>query len=387
MYEPKHEVMKKNILLLTMLTASLCIAAQTSRVQTIAELRSLPDNTDVELSVAEPDTLFATTDGRLCLADGQKILIEGMPDAKAGMMVVGTIAGMKTAVGSYPALVVDGQHSKYELIGEELSWIVFDLDAYEQALQEEPNPYTEPDIPQDDVKGIQTVTGIREFRRLPVGTEARLQFTRDTVLFISGSDAVVRGDAAICFRDVSIGLREGMVLRGTVIGVRGDDNGMPLLLPSKNTSGRYYIYDEVTFYTDHFFTFDDDDDQYVGDVVTIDDGEIDSLALEGSSQRRLCVSKDGRHFPIVDKYGVSKSALQLPARCSNMKAILSVNADAMFVVPIQDVALTSVPTGISTVNGRSDVIGRPLLDLQGRRLLHRPSCGMYIQDGRKVVVK
>jgi hypothetical protein len=358
-------------------------------VQTIEELRLQADSTEVSLSIQGLDTLYAATDGRLCLADGLKILIEGLPEAKPGMMVAGTLNGTKKrAEEGYPLLSIEAAKSIYELYGNEDDKMVIDIDSYEKSLsgQQGQQPGELPvTLPEDGIEGLPTVTSIRDFRQLPVGTEARLRFQRDTVLFVSGGDAYVRGNAAVCFRNMNIGLKEGMVLWGTVIGIRDEADGMPLLSPSENTSDRYFVYDIIPDYEDHFLSFDDIDEQEVSDVVTVVDVTIDSLD-NAAGEKSLYACKDGKRMPITDQYGICKTPLSVPASCKQMKAILATDGISMRLIPVQDMSLSAISLGI-------DMVGAPMAnasqirDLQGRRLTGTPQRGVYIKEGKKYVAK
>lgn len=375
-----------------MLLASVCASAQQKEIQTIEELRKVADGTEIVLTIESVDTLYSTYDGRLCLSDGFMILTEGLSGAKGGMMLTGTLVGKKGTTGTYPLLTIDARQSKYEIMGDEAAWMIVDIDAYEQRMASTPmvTPDDEPQIPQDDVKGLLTVKGIKAFRQLAVGTEARLQFERDTVLFVGGRDAYVRGDAAICFRNMEIGLKEGMVLRGTVIGIRAEEDGMPLLLPSANTSDRYYIYDETSVYFDHFFNFGDSDNSgYLSDVVTVEDVVLDSLT-DQSGARQLCVIGEKECVPVIDLYNVTKAPIQLPARYAKIKAVLARDGlSSLYFIPVQSLSHGGIPTAVTNklVTG-SDT--QPLYDLQGRRCnskfeISNYKKGVYIQNGRKVV--
>lgn len=264
-----------------------------------------------------------------------------------------------------------------------MSWAVADGDTCEIVDNEEPEVVEEV-LPDDGVEGIPTVHGIRQFRNLPVGTEARLVMHGDTVMFVSDNDIYLRGDAAICLRGSKFNLERGMVLTGTLIGVRGEDDGMPLMLPSEHTTDQYYECTVTCDFIDHVFTFDDLMDK-VADVVTVEDVVVDSLADE-SGARCLFATKNGRRMPVVDYYGVSSKSLSVPAKCQSMQSILAVKGESFFLIPVDDLSLITVPSEVVGISDCRLLKDKFYFDLQGRRLKEAPQKGVYIEDGRKKAV-
>ena len=377
--------MKKNLLFL-LLMAPVCLWGQTVNVNTVSELRQLADHTEVMYQVESSDTVYATTDGQLCLSDGKKILAEGLEGAKGGMTLTGVLCGTKKSANGYPLLQIDVQKSNYSLYGVELSWYVFDLDEYEKTLSGNGGQEEEEKLPQDDVQGIPTVESIKAFKRLKVGTEARLQLHNDTILFIGGNDAYLRGDAAICLRGTGLSFEVGMVLRGTLIGIKGEQDGLPLLLPSANTSDKYYVSDMVSFIKDRYFDFSDlaAEEEEIGNVVTIEDVVVDSLS-DNNGTRRLYVTKGTVRLPVVDYYSFCNRPLTVPAHCASMKAVLSAGSNTLQLYPVASLDGLLVPSGICSVKSANTSVS--LFDLQGRRLNGVPTRGLYIKDGKKHVVR
>lgn len=370
----------KKIFLLLLLTVSISMMAQEVSVNSIYELRQLPDQAAVSYLVTMPDTVYATTDGRLCLSDGTIILTEGLEEAKAGMTLVGQLRGMKSSKGGYPLLQVNEATSSYKLSGAESVWYTFNLDEYEKAMgSQKEGPVEEEQPPYDNVKGIPTVSSIMAFRQLENGTEARLQLHRDTILFVGNGDAYLRGNAAICLRGTGLDLKVGLILRGTLIGIKGEQDGIPLLLPSEHTSSDYYLTDYSSWIEDHYLDFSDLDPS-VGDVVTVEDVVIDSLSGT-DGVRRLYVCKGNEQLPIVDLYAFCRQSLTVPARCASMKAVLSVGNGSMQLFPVSSLGTLLEPLSIRQVETHSTA--SPLVDLQGRRINGQQQKGLYIRKGKK----
>ena len=365
-------------------------SAQTKKLRTIEQVRQLADNTAVTYT-ANSDTIYNTTDGRICLKGDMFILVQGIDDAKAGLTVNGTIVGMKQSNGNYPQLVVDEAKSDYQLEGWESSFYKVNIDAYEKQIAEQTPPIVvhEDTIPKDNIEGVKTVAGIRAFRQLELGEQARLELERDTVLYVNDDCAYIRGDAPICFHATGLDLRVGMVMRGTLIGIRGEHDGIPTLQASEHTSNKYFVYDEypsmVKFYKEHFLNFSDlEYKENGGDVVTVEDVVLDSLQDE-SGARKLYACKGEKLLPVVDRFGLSKQPITVPARCASMEAVLSYNNRQPQLFPMANLKGIAVPTRIATL--QQQAASSPLSDLQGRRLAGRPSKGVYIQDGKKRVMK
>ena len=372
--------MKKNLLLILLMVPAY-MWAQVS-VNSINELRQLADQTEVSYQVTGPDTVYATTDGRICLTDGTFILTEGLEGAKAGLMLTGLISGTKSSEGGYPLLQVNNEKSNYELFGAESTWYTINLDEYEKAMGSQKEEPKEEQPPTDTIQGIPTVDGIMAFRQLENGTEARVQLHCDTILFVGNDDAYLRGDAAICLRGTNLPLKVGMLLRGTLIGIKGEQDGVPLLLPSEHTTDAYYLTDYSVNIKDHYLNFSDLEPN-VGDVVTIDDVVVDSLpGIDGSRCLYLC--KGIEQLPVVDLYGLCKQQIPVPAHCASMKAVLSAGSRSMQLFPTANLSEIVTPLSIQLVKNPNNPTA-PLFDLQGRRIYGQPAKGMYIKGGKKYV--
>ena len=356
----------------------------------IEQVRKLNDKTPVILTVSS-DTIYSTTDGRVCLKDNMFILLRGIDNAKSGMAVNGTLVGTKSSDGNYPLLVVDAAKSNYQLEGWESSFYKVDIDAYEEQIahQEPPIIVSGDTIPKDNIEGVKSVKSIRAFRQLEPGEQARLELQRDTVLYVSGDCAYVRGDAPICFHATGLDLKVGMIMRGTLIGIRGEHDGIPTLQASEYTTDKYYVYDEspfmVGFYEKHYFSFDNlEFEDHSGDVMTVEDVVIDSLQDE-SGTRRLYACKGDKRLPVIDRFGVNNQPISVPSRCASIEAVLSYNNRKPQLFPMVNLKAIAKPLGITTI--QQHTVSSSLYDLQGRRLAGKPSKGVYVQGNRKRVVK
>ncbi|WP_027450745.1 hypothetical protein [Xylanibacter brevis] len=383
--------MRELLLSLLITSISLYVCASELEINSIEQLRGQVDNTSIVLEVHQ-DTIYKTTDGRICLSDGVKVLVEGLEQVHAGQIISGILKGTKKSADGYPLFIIDAAKSNYEIIGTEIPFFVIDLDAYEKNLsQQEPAGSNDDDpLPQDDIEGLPTAEGIRAFRDLPIGTEARLKFQRDTVLFIGGEDIYIRGDAPICFHATGLDLKVGNILRGTVIGIRGEQNGIPTLLASKNTSSLYFVCQDVDpfierFYKEHPLNFNDlEINETSGDVVTVEDVVIDSLE-DNNGIRMLYACKNTLRLPITDLYGLNLGAIRIPAHCNSMEAILYTDEKQPKLCLMNNLQSIITPLNITELSTNLPNKTKGIFDLQGRRLSRIPEKGMYIKDGKKYV--
>ena len=356
----------------------------------IEQVRNLNDKTPVILT-ASSDTIYSTTDGWMCLKDNMFVLLLGLEHAQAGQTLTGTLVGVKYTRRGYPMLLVDAAKSNYQLEGWESSFYKVDIDAYEEQIahQEPPIIVPEDTIPKDNIEGVKTVKSIRAFRQLEPGEQARLELQRDTVLYVSGDCAYLRGDAPICFHATGLDLKVGMIMRGTLIGIRGEHDGIPTLQASEYTTDKYFVYDEspfmVGFYEKHYFSFDNlEFEDHSGDVMTVEDVVIDSLQDE-SGTRRLYACKGDKRLPVIDRFGVNNQPISVPSRCASMEAVLSYNNRKPQLFPMVNLKAIAKPLGITTI--QQHTVSSSLYDLQGRRLAGKSSKGVYIQGNKKRVVK
>jgi hypothetical protein len=141
----------------------------------------------------------------------------------------------------------------------------------------------------------------------------------------------------------------------------------------------------VGFYEKHYFSFDNlEFEDHSGDVVTVEDVVIDSLQDE-SGTRRLYACKGDKRLPVIDRFGVNNQSISVPSRCASIEAVLSYNNRKPQLFPMANLKAIAVPTRIATI--QQQAASSPLYDLQGRRLTGKPSKGVYIQDGKKRVMK
>lgn len=377
-------------------TMLLCVSAvltgwaqQTVKVGSIEELRSQEKGTSVVLTMA-CDTVLSTLDGGLCLSDGYRIRIEGM-DIEAMQIISGTLAGVVGERNGYPLLQVRAAGSHYQTL-DKMSWTMFiDMDNYEKSLANAGNGTVNlgPDVPKDPRTGFTNVDGIKAFKELADGAEARLVLTYDTVLFARNGDIYVRdgnGGGAIIFKDTGLDLKEGMVLLGTVVGRLSIVEGKPLFTATENTTDKYYIMVNQTPYTMPFYDFDEGgQDSQIDDVVVTGEVMVDSMPDVAGVRRLYAYKQKGSsRVQLTDKYGFSKKAISVPAKCSNLKGILVSNTDRELYL-LTDISAIAQPTGIRAIEEKRAAVDAPLYDLQGRRVDAEPQKGIYIQNGRKVV--
>ena len=310
-------------------------------------------------------------------------------DVKKGMVLTGTLVGIRGDDNGMPLLLPSERTSDEDVTCSSFSEVgdhvyTFDELDYKEYVADTETLEDIAGVSGDD--GIPMVQDVRRFRELELGTEARMVLLYDTVMFVGGNDIYLRGEAcaAICLRNTQLDVKKGMVLKGSLVGIRGDDNGMPLLLPSEHTSDEYLTCNSYSEMEDRVYTFDElDYRDYVADVVTVEDVTLDSLASEDGSHL-LYASRNGQRMPVVDCYGVSSQPLSVPAKCRSMRSILAVDGTSLFLIPVEDLSSIVVPSGIrDLIDPRSSAVGMSYYDLQGRRLKGKPAAGIYVDENGK----
>ena len=391
--------MKRNFCVMFLWTvAALTVSAQSVKeLGSIRELREQADGTAVKLN-AKCDTVMPTLDGGLCLSDGYRIRVEGS-GLKSATIIKGQLTGIVTKDGnakeghSFPVLRVSEAESQYEVVVNMTWWYQVDLLTYEQNLAAASGEYVNPwaQIPTDPRPGIRTVKSIKELKKLESGTEARLMLYCDTVLFAKSGEIYIRdgaSSAAICFRNSGLDLQEGMVLLGTVVGRLDVVDGTPQFVGTANTVPDYFIVTDQSPYTMPYIEGSGDvQDSYVDDVIVTGEVVIDSIAdNSGARQLYVCMNDDSRLL-LSDYYGFTQSPISVPSTCDGLRCIL-VWVDGHYVLyPLDNLGTDASPVGVAPVMHRQHPSVSSTYDLQGRRISRQPRQGIYIRDGRKVVVK
>lgn len=384
-----YKVMKK-----VLLSMALCACAgltawsqQVVTVNSISQLRALELGTSVVLELNR-DTVMPTLDKGLCLCGDMRIRVNAQ-DLQPMTVVSGTLAGAyTTGPGGKPWLnVAEGVSSWVE--DAKLPWIQFiDMDEYESNLAQQ-GVYVNPwdDVPEDPRTDIPTVDDIKALKQLEVGMEARLKLPYDTVLYVNGAEAYMRDGGygyAIRFVDMGLNLQQGMVLLGTVVGRVMEQDGRKVFTRTDNTTDQYYIVNEKRDYTLLNFDWDkEDNDEQVDDVVGTGEVIVDSLT-DAAGVRRLYAYEDGRNtrLLITDRYGFSRRSISVPARCANLKGILSSGGGLPELYPLIDISAVAHPAGIAAPTSSSATGNHNRYDLQGRRL-SAPAKGVFIESGKK----
>ena len=311
-------------------------------------------------------------------------------DVKKGMVLTGTLVGVRGDDNGMPLLLPSERTSDGDVTCSSFYELGDHVYTFDELNQKEDDIDTETlediaGVSGDD--GILMVQDIREFRKLELGTEARMVMLYDTVMFVGGNDIYIRGEAcsAICLRNTKLDVKKGMVLKGSLVGVRGDDNGVPLFLPTERTNDEHLIVNQTFDMSDREVTFEElFGGNGLSDVVIIKDVTLDSLQ-DNSGSRVLYAIKKEQRIPVVDLYGVVNK-LPLPARCPKMQSILGVHDSNYFLIPVTDLAEEVIPLGIvNTRQNATKTENDALFDLQGRWLGKTPTHGLYIQNGKKIV--
>ena len=176
------------------------------------------------------------------------------------------------------------------------------------------------------------------------------------------------------------------MLLGTVVGRLSIVEGKPLFTATENTTDKYYIMVNQTPYTMPFYDFDEGgQDSQIDDVVVTGEVMVDSMPDVAGVRRLYAYKQKGSsRVQLTDKYGFSKKAISVPAKCSNLKGILVSNTERELYL-LTDISAIAQPTGIEAVEEKRAAVDAPLYDLQGRRVDAELQKGIYIRNGRKVV--
>ena len=174
----------------------------------------------------------------------------------------------------------------------------------------------------------------------------------------------------------------------------------------------FYMYEEdgkVYSYTPNFsdgWQLEFDSNLQPGEAVSnnrvVD--SIDAINVNGEVYRRFTF-KDGSCWiegigsPKYGMLNVINSELDSEITVLKMKTVSifdngnsifeadDFNAEAQEIFTSDD-SSSEIPTDIYSANRSTDnILAMPMYDLQGRRLTHKPQKGVYIRDGRKVLVK
>lgn len=243
---------------------------------------------------------------------------------------------------------------------------------------------------QDDVRQVYNFDALRA---VPVGTDVRLTLMYDTVLCVVNEDIYLRGDCGVaCMTGMGFKLEAGTVLLGSVTGRRGEANGILQLVATEKTTDEYVIESEHNVFTTPLYNALEWDAMYqsmkdnVGEVVEVSDVTVDSVEIE-AGKRRLCLrgSSGEQQIVVNDFYNVCRAPMSVPFVCKSAKIVVASSGNAVEACPLY----TLRPEGWSAINDitTSSTNDKEIYDLSGRRLSSEPTRGMYIRNGKKVMVR
>ena len=259
-------------------------------------------------------------------------------------------------------------------------------------------PYIQPEDPWPEIDGDAITADL--FKRLEDGVEAKLALMFDTVVYVNGDDAYIRAGCgqSILMRKTGLPFEVGQILYGSIIGQKSTEGYIPAFEGTeKTTTENYYVMDvfpykgieerKLAFERDMSGTGNTPNfDNYVSDLVVVDTVLITEVRhSEVLNCRARCSSMGDSELDLIDKYGNCSNNITVGQRYYNVTGILGLGESNYQLYVLNDFSQNVVNT-IRPVN-TSTAAPSALYDLQGRRLLEQPRKGVYIRDGRKVVVK
>lgn len=259
-------------------------------------------------------------------------------------------------------------------------------------------PYIQSEDPLPEI-GSDAITA-DVFKRLRDGVEAKLMLLYDTVVYVNGDDAYIRAGSgqSILMRKTGLPFEVGQILYGSITGQKSTVGYIPAFQGTdKTTTENYYVLDvfpyegieerKLAFERDMSGTGNATNfDNYVSDLVVVDTVQITEVReSEVLNCRARCSSMGDSEFDLIDKYGNCSNNVMVGQRYFNVTGILGLGDKNYQIYVVNDFS-QNVVSSVPSVNA-SLAISKFIYDLQGRRLTEQPRKGVYIQDGRKVVVK
>ncbi len=254
-------------------------------------------------------------------------------------------------------------------------------------------PYVDPlgNMPEDPRTGFKNVNSIQELKLQEPDTEVRLTLVYDTVLFARNNDVYVRcgvSCAAINFKDMGLNLQEGMVLFGSVVGRYVVIDGKAQFVGTENTTDQYYTVTARVDYTTPYYDWNENtQNNVVDDVVETGEVTIDSLA-DAAGTRRLyaCKQNSTTRLLLTDKYGFCQQPIQIPAKCSGLKGILTRNGNSGELYTLTDISTVAQPLAITGLR-RDDASADAHYNLAGQKVSNAYRGIIVTGNGRKIIVK
>lgn len=259
-------------------------------------------------------------------------------------------------------------------------------------------PYIQPEDPWPEIDS-DAITADK-YKRLEDGVEAKLALMFDTVVYVNGDDAYIRAGCgqSILMRKTGLPFEVGQILYGSITGQKSTVGYIPAFQGTdKTTTENYYVLDvfpyegieerKLAFERDMSGTGNTPNfDNYVSDLVVVDTVQITEVReSEVLNCRARCSSMGDSEFDLIDKYGNCSNNVTVGQRYFNVTGILGLGDKNYQIYVVNDFS-QNVVSSVPSVNA-SPAISKFIYDLQGRRLTEQPRKGVYIQDGRKVVVK
>ena len=227
------------------------------------------------------------------------------------------------------------------------------------------------------------VYSVADFKNLDTDEEQLLRFDNAEVLYVKGTDSYIRdATGPIVLNNMSLGLKRNDIVNGTVFALPGYSNMMPVAVGSSSTAADALTITAGPTVQPREVRLSQLTPADYGDYVLVKGvkmvRESGVWAVEGDSRARvfnkLQVSGislsdyDGKYFDIPAIYG------------TDVLSGAIINELYMLGTPVE-----SEPAGISEIRMDVRKDGR-FYNLQGQRV-ERPAHGLYIVNGKKVVVK
>lgn len=259
-------------------------------------------------------------------------------------------------------------------------------------------PVIEPDYPMPAIDS--DALRAEAFKLLEDDAEAKLAMTFDTVIYVNGDDTYIRGGncgQAILLRKTGIPFETGQILFGCIAGRKSMEGHIPVFIGTEKTSTDGYKVLEVLSLQgiERKMAFERDMngkeetpplDQYVSDLVVVDTVQItEVLDSEALNCRARCLSMGDTELELIDKFGICPNNVKVGQCYSHVTGILGLGESNYQLYVLSDFNQNIVSSVQSLKAGATQPT--PTFDLQGRRLTQKPKKGVYIQEGKKRVVK
>lgn len=232
-----------------------------------------------------------------------------------------------------------------------------------------------------EVPTITEAANIAAFKALEKGTEAKLTLTDAYVTAISGSNAYLQdATGGLYLYNSGLTLTAGKKLNGSVIGKLDIYNNLPEFTKTADTNANAITESDGTATAKNVS---------VAEALTADNV---SLLVKVSG---VDISKEGNNYfavdgaskiQIYDSFKVLASDFQYPEK-ADITAIVGMYKGTPQLYPLDANSITSTQGDAGVESETMQQEAQPLYNLQGLRMTTTARSGLYIQNGKKYLVR